>query len=174
MNEITLQPVALYWNLCKCSSGPERQPLSSSYSSSRYWARFTLECFDRRIYVHVYTWWLWSLPLRDVAQLVEHWTARHSRRFDSPVWQGIFLPKSTFSADSLMVSVHPHVQLNTFSTCAHVKDCVVYVGSWWIMETLKQPACIIGWIVQLCCIWLSPRKATQISHRRSPSGTVQL
>ena len=33
--------------------------------------------------------------------------ARRRRRFDSPVWQGIFLLESTFSADSLTVSVHP-------------------------------------------------------------------
>ena len=40
------------------------------------------------------------------------------------------------------------------------------------METLKHPACTIGWVVQLCCSWLSPGKATRISHGRNPIGTV--
>ena len=47
----------------------------------------------------------------DVAQLVrasdQH--ATDDRFFNSPVRQGIFLAESTFSADSLTVSVHPHV-----------------------------------------------------------------
>ena len=30
----------------------------------------------------------------------------------------------------------------------------------WIMETLKHPACTLGWIARLCRIWLSPGKAT--------------
>ena len=39
-----------------------------------------------------------------VVQLVEHWTV------NSPVRQEIFFPESTFSADSLSVSIHPRVQ----------------------------------------------------------------
>ena len=30
--------------------------------------------------------------------------------------------------------------------CAHVKDPVAHVRVWWIMETLKHPACNVGWV----------------------------
>ena len=55
--------------------------------------------------------------------------------------------------------------------CVHVKDPVVHVRVLWIMETLKHSACTVGWVAQLCCSWLSPGKATQISHGRDPIGT---
>ena len=58
--------------------------------------------------------------------------------------------------------------------CAHVKDPVVYVRDRWIVETLKHPACTVGWVARLCCSWLSPGKATRISHGRNPIGTIQL
>ena len=57
--------------------------------------------------------------------------------------------------------------------CAHVKDPVVHVRVGWIMETLKHPACTIGWVVWLCHSRLSPGKATQISHERNLIGTIQ-
>ena len=65
-----------------------------------------------------------------------------------PVQQGIFLPESTFSADSFMVSVHPRVQSRSF-ICAHVKDPVVHVRVQRITETLKHPACTVGWVARL-------------------------
>ena len=46
----------------------------------------------------------------NIAQLVEHRASTLLRQFNSLVWQGIFLPESTFSADSLTVSVHQYVQ----------------------------------------------------------------
>ena len=36
---------------------------------------------------------------------------------DSPVWQGIFLSESTFSADSLTKSAHPRVQPRALNLC---------------------------------------------------------
>ena len=48
-------------------------------------------------------------------------TARCQRRFDSLVRQGIFLLQSTFSADSLAVSIHPHVQSHAFTTVCTLK-----------------------------------------------------
>ena len=56
-----------------------------------------------------------------------------------------FFSQSAFSADSLTVSVHLCVQLHVF-TCAHVKDPVIHVRVWWIMETLKHPACTVSWV----------------------------
>ena len=38
------------------------------------------------------------------------------------------------------------------------------------METLTYPACTVGWVAQLCRSWLSPWKATRISHGRNPNG----
>ena len=35
--------------------------------------------------------------------------------------------------------------------CMHVKDPVVHVRVRWIMETLKHPACTVGWVARLCC-----------------------
>ena len=58
------------------------------------------------------------------------------------------------------------------NTCAHVKDRVVCVRVRCIMETLKHPARTVGWVARLCRSWLSPGKATQISHGRSPNGTI--
>ena len=57
--------------------------------------------------------------------------------------------------------------------CAHVKDPVVHVRVWWIVETLKHPACTLSWVARLCCSWLSPGKATRISHWKSPIWTIQ-
>ena len=45
------------------------------------------------------------------------------------------------------------------------------------METLKHPACTVGWVIwvaRLCRSCLSPGKATRISHGRNPNGTIQL
>ena len=33
--------------------------------------------------------------------------------------------------------------------CVHVKDPVVHVRVWWIVEAVKYPACIVGWVVRL-------------------------
>ena len=56
---------------------------------------------------------------------------------------------------------------------AYVKDPVVHVRVWRNMETLKHPACTVGWVAQLCRSWLSLGKAT---HWRNPTGigTIQL
>ena len=40
--------------------------------------------------------------------------------------------------------------------CGHVKDPVVHVRVRWIMETLKRPACTVGWVARLCRSWPSP------------------
>ena len=74
--------------------------------------------------------------------------ARCRCRFDSPVRQGIFLPESTFSADSYGVRTPPCAIACTY-ICAHVKDPVVHVKVRWIMETLKHPACTVGWVARL-------------------------
>ena len=43
-------------------------------------------------------------------------------RFNSPVRLRIFLPESTFSADSLTLSVQPSCAITRINICAHVED----------------------------------------------------
>ena len=88
--------------------------------------------------------------------------------------QGIFVPESTFSADSLTCVRTPLCAYACINICARVKDPIVHVRVRWIMETLKHPACTLGWVARVCRSWFSPRKATRISHRRNPNGTIQL
>ena len=59
---------------------------------------------------------------RDVAQLVERWTGTPLRQVWFPVRPGIFLPESTFSADSFTVSIHPHVPPHALSPCQSSVD----------------------------------------------------
>ena len=43
-------------------------------------------------------------------------------RLNSPVQLRIFLPESTFSADSLTLSVQPSCAITRINICAHVED----------------------------------------------------
>ena len=47
--------------------------------------------------------------------------ARRCRRFDPPVWNGIFLRQSTFSAHFLSVSVHLRVQSHALTSVPTLK-----------------------------------------------------
>ena len=58
---------------------------------------------------------------KDVAQLVAQ-PAHRWGGFDSPVQQGIFLPLTTFNADSLMRVRTPPCAIAGINICAHVKD----------------------------------------------------
>ena len=71
----------------------------------------------------ILTIWLYvySNLCGNVDQLVQHGPSRRRRRFDSPVRQGIFLPESTFSADSLTVSLNPRVQSHAFASVRTLK-----------------------------------------------------
>ena len=98
----------------------------------------------------------------DVAQFVQYRTGTLPTqvRFPGADRQGIFLQKSTFSADSSTVSVHNPCAIACIYICVHVKDPVVHVRVRWIMDKLKHPACTVGWVARLCRSWLSPGKAT--------------
>ena len=86
-----------------------------------------------------------------------------------------FFPSVKLSVQTLLgVSVHPTCAIACINICAHVKDPVVHVRVRWIMEILKHPVCTVGWVARLCRIWLSPGKATRISHWRNPIGTIKL
>ena len=111
----------------------------------------------------------------DVAHLVERRTSTPLTLVRFPgAARDFFFPESTFIADSPTVSVHPRVQCSCINICLHVKAPVVHVRVRWIMEILKHPVCIVGWVAPLCHSWLSPGKMTRISHGGNPSGTRQL
>ena len=97
---------------------------------------------------------------------------RHS--FDSPWRQGIFLPESAFSADSVTCVRTSPCAIACVDICAHVKDPVVHVGVRWIMKTLKHPACTVSLVARLSRSWLSSEKATRIVHGKIHDRTIQL
>ena len=94
----------------------------------------------------------------NVAQVVEHRTCTSPMQVQFP---------------SAARDFSPWVNFQCIFICVHAKDPIVHVRVQWIMETLKHPACIIGWVVHLCHSWLSPGKATRISQGRNPFGTIQ-
>ena len=117
--------------------------------------------------VRVWLWW-------DVDQLVEHWTVMPLLQVGFPGAIRDFLPESTFSADSLTYVLTPLCAIRCINIWAHVKDTVVHVRVWWVMETLKHSACTVGQVAWLCGSWLAPGKATRVSHWRNPIRLIQL
>ena len=86
-----------------------------------------------------------------------------------------FFSQSQLSVHTLLRCLcTPPCAIACSNICVHIKDPVVHVRVQWIMETLKHPACTVGWVAQLCCSWLTPGKATQISIGKSPNGTIEL
>ena len=110
----------------------------------------------------------------DVAQLVRASDHHAADAGSIPLCGKGFFSQSQLSVQTLLrVSVHPPpCPIACINICAHVKDPVVHVRVQWIRD--QHPAYTIGWVARLCCNWLSPGKATQISHGRNPVGTVQL
>ena len=105
-----------------------------------------------------------------VAQLVEHRTGTLPMQVRFRGAEGDFAPRVNFQCRlSYGVRTSP-VCNHMHYICAHVEDPVVHVRVRWIMETLKHPACTVGWVAQLYCSWLSSRKATQISQVKNPIG----
>ena len=85
-----------------------------------------------------------------------------------------FSPRVNFQSRLSLTCVRtPPCAIACINIHAHVKNPVVYVRVRWIMEILQHPACTVGWVARLCRSWLSPGKATRISHGRNPAGTIQ-
>ena len=70
-----------------------------------------------------------------------------------------FFSQSQLSVQILSRCPYTPCAIDYIITCAHVKDPVVHVRVRRIKETLKHPACIVGWVARLCCSWLSPGKS---------------
>ena len=109
----------------------------------------------------------------DVAQLVEHRTGTLLTQVRFPGAARDFSPRINFQCRLAYGVCTPPRGITCINICAHIKDCVLHVRVQLIVETLKHPACTIGWVAQLCRSWLSPGKATQISHWRNPIGTIR-
>ena len=87
--------------------------------------------------------------------------------------------KGFFSRSQLLVQTlviqcpYTPCAITCINICVHIKDHVLHVRVWWIMETLKHPACTVGWVVRLPQLAF-PGTATQISHGKNPNEAVQL
>ena len=112
--------------------------------------------------------------LGTVAQLVKHRTGTLPTQIRFPVAARDFSPRVNFQCRLSFGVRTPPCTIACIYICTHVKDPVVHIRVRWIMETLKHTACTVGWVARLCRSWLSPEKATRISNRRNPIGTVQL
>ena len=84
----------------------------------------------------------------DAAQLVESGTGTPLMQVRLPGAARDFSPRVNFQCR--LSNVLPCL------ICAHVKDLVVHVRVWWVMETVKPPACTVGWVARLCPSWFSP------------------
>ena len=110
----------------------------------------------------------------DVAQLVEHRTGTLPTQVRFPGVARDFSSSQLSVQTLLRCPYTPPCAIVCIYICAHVKDPVVHVRVRWIMETLKHPAYNAAWVARLCRSWISPWKATRISHGRNPTGTIQL
>ena len=88
---------------------------------------------------------------------------------DSLAGHGIFLLESTFGADSPMVSVKPHVLSHAFIFVYMLNIPTPVSPVWWIMETLKCPACTVGWAAPLSQLAFPKGRQPKI-----PKGEIRL
>ena len=104
---------------------------------------------------------------RDVAHLVEHWTSSLLIQVWFPSAARDFSSRVIFQCRLYYnVCTPPCAWVNI---CVHMKDPVVHVRVWWILETLKHPAGTVGWLV-----WVCQGKQPEFYHGRNPIGTIQL
>ena len=106
----------------------------------------------------------------DVAQLVEHRTGTPPTQVRFPGAAEDFSPRVNFQCRLFYFVRTPPCAIACIYICAHVKDPGVHIRVRWIMETLKHPACSLGWVARLCRSWLLPGKATRIFHWKIPLG----
>ena len=82
----------------------------------------------------------------DVAQLVECWTGTPLIQVWFPGAARDFSSLVNFQC-RLLYSLHTsQCAIACIKIFAHVKDAVVHVRVQLIVETLKQPACTVGWV----------------------------
>ena len=106
----------------------------------------------------------------DVAQLVEHQTGMPLTQVRFPDAARVFSARVNFQC-RLSYGVHtPLCAVTCINTCAHLKDPGVHVRVWWIIETLKHPACIIGWVARLSQLAFPEEKPPKFPMGEIPLG----
>ena len=85
----------------------------------------------------------------DVAHYVERRTGTPLTPVRFPGAASDFSPRVNFQCRLSYGVCTPPCAVAYNNTCAHAKDPVVQVKVPWIMETLKHPACTVGWVAQL-------------------------
>ena len=80
---------------------------------------------------------------------VEHWTGMLLRLVRFPGAARDFCPRVNFQCRVSYGVRTPPCVIACILICAHVKDPVVHVRVRWIIETLKHPACTLGWVARL-------------------------
>ena len=109
----------------------------------------------------------------DVAQLAERRTGTPLRQVRFPDAVRDFSPRVNFLRRlSHGIRTFPCATA-CINICAHDKHPVVHARIQRIVETLNHLARTVGWVARLCRSWLSPGKATRISHGRNSNGTMQ-
>ena len=110
----------------------------------------------------------------DVAQLVEHQAGTPPTQVRFPGAARDFSARVNCQCRLSYGFRTPPCAIACTYIYAHVKEPVVHVRVRWMMKTLKQPACALGWVARLCRSWLSPGKVTRISDGKNPIGTIRL
>ena len=86
---------------------------------------------------------------RDVAQLVKHRTGTLLTQVRIPGAARDFFPRVSFQCRLSYGVRTPPCARACINICAHVRDLVVHVRVWWIMETVKHPACTVRSVARL-------------------------
>ena len=107
---------------------------------------------------------------RDVAHLVEHRTGTSPTQVRFPGATREFSPTVNFQCRLSYGVRKPPCAIARNYVCAHVKDPVFHVRVRWIMETLKHPACTLGWVARLCRSWLSRGRQPEFPLGDIPLG----
>ena len=97
--------------------------------------------------------------------MVEHRTGTSPTQVRFPGAARDFSPRVNFQCRLSYGVCTPPCAIACINICAHVKDPGAHVRVWWIMETLKHPACTAGWVARLCRRWFSPNVLWEKSHR---------
>ena len=102
-----------------------------------------------------------------VALLVEHRTGTSPTQVRFPVAARDFSPRVNFQCRLSYGVRTPLCAIAYIYVCMHVKDPVVHVRVRWIKETLKHPACTVGWVARPCRSRLSPGRQPEFTLGKS-------
>ena len=124
-----------------------------------------LKGLDTRNLIRITPW------VGDVAQLVEGQTGTRLREVWFPGARDFstrvnFQHRLSFGVQTLLCAIA------CFNIYVHIKEPAVHVRVQWITETLKHPACTVGWVAWLLQLAF-PRESNPNSHGRNPNETIE-